>query len=1463
MLQKEMEILNENNEREVSELGKIKEMINLYKNSTIIKKELSSYVIKEIEEKYKTNLSKITKLSQNELLKLTHNILLENDITEEDSLLDDELIKTFSDKTLIESCIYKMEDINTTILETLYVINLIIQISNILKIMGFKNNYNTINKVIKIYKNNKYITSIFDLMFTLNKIDESPENKILVSNNVINLLHNIKDSKEGSELKTLIELYEKKVKLINYSLDNITIEDQKRNMDFTIHIYENFQNYMMLHDILRRITHIYNNDSSKYFNYSSTQIVKLDVSNGRIEDDLFNLIKGELNHKIKVNNIINLKDLFGTVFDNLKDNFIEEFVNKIIDTSNMYSNMISLIKNNTKDILNKKLLIKDKDYIHGISGLILLINSLYNDMDNSTYIFNDKPYYKSIRNMNYYLKRFLRDINRLIQEDGFYEHIIREGIYRSFLESTVVEPNKENFNVFDRQDALKTEITNAIKRYGFKNGIYGLSFYEYFHLFKNEYSDEAGLNRMKNFESLLFTFFFNVNYESILSFSDKVDSINKYTPRILTHDLLNKRILNDIFKTLFKDDLFEKGIKSGSTQFLKTDFGKELIKNILNISEITDNNILIKIPINTYINIINICRIFEKVNNKIFRNMIMNNLPSNIDKSLGDSTCTFNTENIDMIDNNDRHYLLYLNNNRISIDSNMTKILDMFKESDIKKDLKPNDFTFIKFLNPNLIFNNLFGPLEIQYKHSLVVEKDEVYKREYFSNESYYGNFLFNEELNTTYDLFKVNTSNYTSNGARIGTYKNELSIVYLHEVLNGLVILQNEKEMDKVLINNKDNIIYNGNLSLGNLSINNNNILNENTVILHEIEPNNSTVYSGNFSPESILYGAQGEILRKEALSKFSTSDGNINNDRFEINDLFDIDRFCAYNGVFLINEDDCKLFAEILTKYFNKYAYKSYALPLPFIMKIIAVLFSFRDILKQDKFNSEFLFNLIEHIFLSKGARQHIYNLQFFNGININNLSLSDINGIIVLGFNTYFTAWKDRSKMHVYETINRKNKNEFISYIFGNKYKLHIFEVLLNKMSFETIMECMGNAPLFIEFMNVNLNIEEIDNMNEEEISSSLDKIINKLLSFIDNVKYDINLMQYNLGTENIRVILNRREKLLEVKDYEKYINGVGNLEIRLLKANEINLALKLGNITECCQRLGSAAETCVVDGLINPYSGFIIVRNKDTNKILAQSYAWLNFSQEILVLDNIELNRSNSQDLNNLLVELYYEWANLQKYRVEVGAGYNGLHFKTPAQYTNNNSMYNGVVFNEFLNCKIKDENDELQTIYSLIEIKDKENNSNKIDLSKIKFTKKFEDLFDTLCILYPILNELFKIICEVKRTDIVTTDYISKENSSFSDSIITITGSFIHPILFKFNLIRNLSSNGIDNSLMIKLFNKSIYSDAKRSRYILNDILPEYQYGFITMDNSLIQIYNLKDSKLVALNDFSDLIQLVK
>lgn len=345
--------------------------------------------------------------------------------------------------------------------------------------------------------------------------------------------------------------------------------------------------------------------------------------------------------------------------------------------------------------------------------------------------------------------------------------------------------------------------------------------------------------------------------------------------------------------------------------------------------------------------------------------------------------------------------------------------------------------------------------------------------------------------------------------------------------------------------------------------------------------------------------------------------------------------------------------------------------------------------------------------------------------------------------------------------------------------------------------------------------------------------------------------------------MKFILNRKEKRLEVKKYEKYINQIGNLEIRLLKANEINLALKLGNITECCQRLGSAAETCVVDGLINPYSGFIIARNKDTNKILAQSYAWLNFSQEILVLDNIELNRSNSTDLNNILVDLYYKWAKIQKYRIEVGSGFNGLHFKTPAKPVTNFNKNNKVMFNDLLNCKIKDENGILQTIQSLIEIKDKDSKSIKIDLNKIKFTNRFEELFDSLCLQYPILNELFKMISEVNRTSIVNTDYISEENSSSSNSITTVIDTFIHPILFKFNLVKYLSSNGIDNSLMIKLFNKNMYSDAQRSRYILNNILPEYQYGYITMDNSLIQSYNLRDSKLLELNDFSDLIQLVK
>jgi len=71
----------------------------------------------------------------------------------------------------------------------------------------------------------------------------------------------------------------------------------------------------------------------------------------------------------------------------------------------------------------------------------------------------------------------------------------------------------------------------------------------------------------------------------------------------------------------------------------------------------------------------------------------------------------------------------------------------------------------------------------------------------------------------------------------------------------------------------------------------------------------------------------------------------------------------------------------------------------------------------------------------------------------------------------------------------------------------------------------------------------------------------------------------------------------------------------------------VAALLGKFTNCCQYLGGAGEQYVLDGLINPNSGFYILckgqrDDKDFfKKIIAQSYVWLG-KENAMVFDSIE-------------------------------------------------------------------------------------------------------------------------------------------------------------------------------------------------------------------------------------------------
>jgi hypothetical protein len=121
----------------------------------------------------------------------------------------------------------------------------------------------------------------------------------------------------------------------------------------------------------------------------------------------------------------------------------------------------------------------------------------------------------------------------------------------------------------------------------------------------------------------------------------------------------------------------------------------------------------------------------------------------------------------------------------------------------------------------------------------------------------------------------------------------------------------------------------------------------------------------------------------------------------------------------------------------------------------------------------------------------------------------------------------------------------------------------------------------------------------------------------------------------------------------------------------KQNPINLIL--GNITVCCQTLGGQAETCVLEGLINPHAGFLAVYETSVgieNGLLYQSFIWESGNKENkkLILDNIEHCQKNLNDKSEEYIDQikvnYKTWAEYMKATygydgVLMGVGYGKL------------------------------------------------------------------------------------------------------------------------------------------------------------------------------------------------------------
>ena len=137
---------------------------------------------------------------------------------------------------------------------------------------------------------------------------------------------------------------------------------------------------------------------------------------------------------------------------------------------------------------------------------------------------------------------------------------------------------------------------------------------------------------------------------------------------------------------------------------------------------------------------------------------------------------------------------------------------------------------------------------------------------------------------------------------------------------------------------------------------------------------------------------------------------------------------------------------------------------------------------------------------------------------------------------------------------------------------------------------------------------------------------------------------------------------------LSDYPCSIDPVsityGGMTARVLDLSDdkdIALAARLGELTNCCQRLDAAGETAMMHGFLNPDAGFWVIEDGNGN-IKAQAEIWKTNNGD-LVFDNIEFANTDKEHLTdraNRLRGIIAAWATESGYKnIIMGCGYNEL------------------------------------------------------------------------------------------------------------------------------------------------------------------------------------------------------------
>lgn len=131
------------------------------------------------------------------------------------------------------------------------------------------------------------------------------------------------------------------------------------------------------------------------------------------------------------------------------------------------------------------------------------------------------------------------------------------------------------------------------------------------------------------------------------------------------------------------------------------------------------------------------------------------------------------------------------------------------------------------------------------------------------------------------------------------------------------------------------------------------------------------------------------------------------------------------------------------------------------------------------------------------------------------------------------------------------------------------------------------------------------------------------------------------------------------------------------VRMLEQQDTT-ALMLGKLTNCCQRLNGAGESCMFEGIVNPNSGFLVIES--AGQILAQAWVWESKEGQ-LILDNLEF--ADFKGIESIK-EALTAWLTASPFEeIQIGTGYMEVKFGGDRVSDNQLSWYKKKVWSNNL------------------------------------------------------------------------------------------------------------------------------------------------------------------------------------